>query len=247
MIANELQSQLIATHAEQSVADIRVGARYTAAMLADGNVGVAYTFRERAAGDPPLSTGRQFPVGGSTTEMLAYLGSDDRMERGVGLAVANAIANESWTGEYEGDVLHVLSIGFQDRVGMVGYCGPLVAPLQKRVRELVVFDRDATRAEGVLPAEQALVQLPRCSVVIIAATALVLGDLDPLLAAATGCREIAVVGASTPMVPGVFKPAGVTLLAGIRVTDGPGVLRVVSEGGGMQAFGQRMRKVHVRP
>ena len=246
MVAEELRKHLVKTAAEQRIADVRIGPRYTAAMLGDRNVGVAYTFRESTAAESSVFTGRLSPVGRTTTEVLEYLGSDDGLERTVGLAVANALANRRGAGQHEGDVLHVLSIGFLDRVGMVGHFGPLVAPLEKRVRELVIFERSAARPERVLPAEEALVELPRCDVAIITATALIFGDLDPLLGAAAGCREIALVGASTPLVPTVFAPHGVTLLSSITVTDGPGILQVVSEGGGMGSFGERIRKVNVR-
>lgn len=246
MIAHELGAHLITNVPERRLADVRVGSGYTAAMLEDGNVGVAYTFREKAAADSSVFTGRRSPVGRTTTEVLEYLDSDEGLERTVGLAVANALANRRGAGQHEGDVLHVLSVGFLDRVGMVGYFGPLVAPLEKRVRELVIFERNAARSDRVLPAAEALVELPRCDVAIITSTALILGDLDPLLEAAAGCREIALVGASTPLVPAVFAPHGVTLLSGITVTDGPGILRVVSEGGGMRLFGERIRKVNVR-
>jgi hypothetical protein len=47
--------------------------------------------------------------------------------------------------------------------------------------------------------------------------------------------------------PSVFAPLGVTLLAGIVVTDGPGILEVVSDGGGTRLFGERVRKMNVRP
>jgi uncharacterized protein len=169
------------------------------------------------------------------------------LERTVGLAVANALTNRRGGGQHEGDILHFLSVGFLDRVGMVGYFGPLVEPLKRRVRELVIFERDATRAERVLPAEEALVDLPHCDVAVITATALIFGDLDRLLDAASGCREIALVGASTSLLPAVFAPLGVTLLSGVTVTDGPGILQVVSDGGGMGVFGERVRKVNVRP
>jgi len=246
MIAEELRNYLVSTATEQRVADVRIGPGYTAAMLEDGNVGVAYTFREKAAADSSVFTGGRFPVGRTTTEILGYLGSDEALECSVGLAVANALANRRSAGQHEGDVLHVISVGFLDRVGMVGYFGPLVAPLEKRVRELVIFERNAARSERVLPAAEALAELPRCEVAIITSTALILGDLDPLLEAAAGCREIALVGASTPLVPAVFAPLGVTLLSGITVTDGPGILQVVSEGGGMGFFGERIRKVNIR-
>ena len=99
----------------------------------------------------------------------------------------------------------------------------------------------------MLPAEVAYEELPRCDVAIITSTALILGGMDRLLEAAAKCREIALVGASTPLMPEVFAPLGVTLLSGIIVTDGPGILQIVSEGGGMGFFGQRIRKVNVRP
>lgn len=61
-----------------------------------------------------------------------------------------------------------------------------------------------------------------------------------------GCREVVLVGASTPLAPSVFQPLGVTLLSGIVVEDPSGILRVVSEAGGTSFFGRSVRKVNVR-
>lgn len=247
MIVDELRSHLVSRLPEQRLADVRIGLGYTGVMLENGDVGVAYTFRENAAAGCSVFMGRRPLAGRTTTEILEYLGSSEGVESTVGLAVANALANRSGSDQHEGDILATLSIGFMDRVGMVGYFGPLVAPLEKRVRELVIFERNAARSDRVLPAEAAYEQLPGCDVAIITSTALILGDLDRLLEAAAGCRELALVGASTPLVPSVFAPFGVTLLSGIIVSDGPGILQIVSEGGGMGFFGERVRKVNIRP
>lgn len=185
-------------------------------------------------------------AGRKTSQILEYLGSSNGVESAVGLAVANALVNRPQAGQQEGDILECLPIRADDRVGMVGYFGPLVAPLEERVGELIIFERNAARSERVLPAEEALEQLPQCDVALITSTALILGDLDRLLEAAADCREVALVGASTPLVPAVFGPRGVKLLSGITVSDGPGILQVVSEGGGMGLFGKRIRKVNVR-
>lgn len=246
MIVDELRAHLIGTFAEQHLTDVRIGLGYTAVMLEDGNVGVGYTFRENAATGCSVFMGSRPLAGRTTTEILQYLGSKDGVECTVGLTVANALANRSGPDQQEGDILEILPVLSTDRVGMVGYFGPLVAPLEQRVNALTIFERNAARSERVLPAEEALVQLPRCDVAIITSTALILGDLDRLLQAATECREVALVGASTPLVPAVFKSRGVTLLSGITVTDGPGILQIVSEGGGMGVFGKRIRKVNVR-
>lgn len=247
MIIEELRNDLLASYGEQRLADVRIGLGYTGVMLENGDVGVAYTFRENASAGCSVFMGKRPLVGRTTTEILEYLGSSEGVESTVGLAVANALANRPGSGQHEGDILSVLSIGFMDRVGMVGYFGPLVAPLEKRVRELVIFEKNAVRSDRVLPAEAAYEELPRCDVAIITSTALILGDMDRLLEAAAECREIALVGASTPLLPETFAPLGVTLLSGIIVTDGAGILQIVSEGGGMGFFGPRISKVNIRP
>jgi uncharacterized protein (DUF4213/DUF364 family) len=67
-----------------------------------------------------------------------------------------------------------------------------------------------------------------------------------LLEAARGCREVVLLGASTPLLAQVFDGLKVTMLSGVVVKEPGEVLRVVSEGGGMQQFGPHVRKVTVR-
>jgi len=246
MITDDLRSHLITHVPEQCLADVWIGLGYTAVMLEDGNVGVAYTFRDNAVAGCSIFMGRRPLAGRATTEILKYLGSSDGVESTVGLAVANALANRPKPYQLEGDILDLLPLYPEDRVGMVGYFGPLVAPLEQRVRELIIFERNAARSTRVLPAERAFDELPHCSVAVITSTALILGDLERLLDAAADCRELALVGASTPLIPAVFQPRGITLLSGITVIDGAGILQVVSEGGGMGFFGGRIRKVNVK-
>jgi uncharacterized protein len=246
MIADEIRQALAPAARGRRIADLRIGLGYTAAMLDDGSVGVAYTFRQDAGGGCSVFTGRRPLSGRSAVEVVDYLGSLDRIECAVGLAVANALANRPSPEQHEGDILALLTVRPEDRVGMVGYFGPLVEPLEQRVRELLIFERDPSRSQRTLPAVEALDLLPSCDVAVITSTALILGDLDALLEAASGCREVALVGASTPFVADAFRPLGVTLLSGVTVSDGASILQVVSEGGGMGFFGERVRKVNLR-
>jgi len=247
MIARALKEMTLQNFLPQKVADVRIGLGYTAVMLEDGRTGVAYIFRHQAAPGCNVFTGARPLAGKTSSELLDYLGSSEPIEAAVGLACVNALINQTGEDFREGDLLSVLSVGFLDRVGMVGFFGPLVAPLRKRVRELVIFEHNVDCAEGVLPAEEAYTVLPRCDVAVITSTALLLGELDGLLEAARGCREVALVGASTPLAPSVFGPLGVTLLSGVVVANGPAILQIVSEGGGMAFFGNHVRKVNVRP
>ena len=96
------------------------------------------------------------------------------------------------------------------------------------------------------PAERARDLLPTCSVAIITSTTLITEGLDALLEAAAGCREVALLGPSTPLLPEVFADTPVTWLSGIRIENPEKVLRVVSEGGGTRDFSPYVQKVNLR-
>jgi len=130
---------------------------------------------------------------------------------------------------------------------MVGHFGPLVEPLQRRARSLTVFERVAAPSGLLRPQEEALLALPRCSVAIITSTAIITHSAEALLDAARGCREVVLLGASTPLVEAALAPAGATILSGVVVTAPEAVLSVVSEGGGMRQFSRLVRKVTVKP
>jgi uncharacterized protein len=245
MIAEEIKQALALAAESRATTDVRIGLGYTAIQLDDGNVGVAHTFRAEAQGGCSVFAGSRPIAGRSALQVMDYLGSDDRIEGSIGLAVVNALVNRLAPGQSEGDILDLLTVQPGDRVGMVGFFGPLVGPLERKARELLIFERDASRSKRTLPAEQALEMLPRCDVALITSTALIGGELDALLEDARECREVALVGASTPLLPEIFASRGVTLLSGVTVTDGPGILQVVSEGGGVGFFGRRVRKVNV--
>jgi uncharacterized protein (DUF4213/DUF364 family) len=96
------------------------------------------------------------------------------------------------------------------------------------------------------PQEEAAAGLARCQIALITAASIVNHTIDGLLEAAGSCREVALLGASTPLVAEAFDTAAVTMLSGIVVMAPDEVLRVVSEGGGMRQFSPHVRKVTVR-
>jgi uncharacterized protein (DUF4213/DUF364 family) len=90
-----------------------------------------------------------------------------------------------------------------------------------------------------------LLALLESNVALVTSASIINRTVDGLLDAASSCREVALLGASTPLLPQVFA-GRVTLLSGVVVDDSRGVLQVVSEGGGMRQFGPYVRKVAVR-
>jgi hypothetical protein len=245
-VAARIVGLLLDEAREVGVADVRIGLGYTAVMLADGRAGVAYTFRDLASGGCSVFHGSRPLAARPAADLLAYLESPDAIEAGVGLACVNALANGKGAGRLDGDILDHLDLRPEDHVGMVGHFGPLVATIQQRARSLTVFER-VDHPSGLLrPQEEAEGTLPRCHVALITATSIINHTVDDLLEAARACREVVVLGASTPLMADAFSGTKVTWLSGVVVERAEEVLRVVSEGGGMRQFGPHVRKVALR-
>ncbi|MCK4305471.1 MAG: DUF364 domain-containing protein, partial [Candidatus Eisenbacteria sp.] len=224
---------------------VRIGLGYTAVLLEDNRAGVAFTFRQEVGGGCSVFHGLRPLSARPASDLLHLLESTDLIEAAVGLACANALVNQQNEKLQDGDILERLELKSDDHVGMVGHFGPLVDALQQRARSLTVFERIKEPHGYLRPAEEAEDWLPRCQVGLITGTSIINRTIDPLLDAAKHCREVVILGASTPMLPEAFSTAKVTLLSGVIVKSPGEVLRVVSEGGGMRLFRPYIQKVNL--
>ena len=177
--------------------------------------------------------------------LLSFLNSDEKIEVTVGLAAANALINHQINGVQEGDILKVLDIHPGDEVGMVGYFAPMVPELRKRVKHLHIFGKWEQPGE-ILPEEATFERLPKCQIALITSTTILNNTIEPLLKAAAFCREVVLLGTSTPLLKKAFKDTPVTMLSGIEVIDPKGILQMVSEGGGTRDFKNFVRKLNLR-
>jgi uncharacterized protein (DUF4213/DUF364 family) len=243
-IEERLVAHLTPAARGESALDVRIGLGYTAVRLESGAAGIAYTFRPGPAGGCAVFRADRPLAGRPASELIACVLSQDPIEAAVGLATANALAARALPEPMAGDVLDALNLLPGDEVGMVGYFGPLVPEVRRRVRALHVFETDPAGPD-ILPQEAARRWLPRCQVTLITSTAIINHTLGSLLNWAANCRQVVLLGPSTPLAPEVFQGTPVVLLSGVEVTDPAAVLRAVSEGGGMPAFRGHVRKVTV--
>ena len=243
-LARKLTAAL-ATRAAGRAATVVVGLTYTAAMLEDGRAGVAYTFRDQAQGGCSVFGGKRPLAGQEASTLLALATSRDPIEAAVGLAVAGALLSSD-PADAVGDVLDHLDLDDGDTVGMVGYFGPLVPEVRRRAQRLVIFERVDLAQGDILPQERAVELLPQCQVAIISATTLLNQTLEPLLEACANCREVVLLGPSTPLCPEIFLGTPVTMLSGVAVRDAQGLLRVVAEAGGTRQFSRMVDKKNLR-
>jgi uncharacterized protein len=245
-IASKIKRQLLSLAQSIQVQEVRIGLHYTMVQLEDGWSGMALTWLDGKGGcceEPqdykPLS-------GRPASELLSFLSLSDRSKRSLGFACANALSNRTDPNRLSGDVLDALDLKKEDHVGMIGHFVPMVDNLRTRVGALTIFERVEKQEGEILPSAEAREILPRCQVVLITATALINDTLDDLLPFTQGCREVVVLGPSTPMWTQAFAGTPVTMLSGVVISEPAPVLKAISEGGGMRAFGPFIQKVNLR-
>ncbi len=226
--------------------DIRIGLGYTAVMLDNGQVGLAYTpHRDVPNGCslfPNFMPEKDIPA----KELLKLITSDNTIETAVGLAAANAIASANLNGYTTGDVLEMNPLTSDDYVGMVGNFAPMVSSIRKKAAKLIIFEQIDQPKGDLIPTAEIENRLPECTVALITATSIINHSFDRIINAAGNCREIIILGASTPLIPDIFSTTPVTCLSGVVVTDAQEILRIISFGGGMRMFKQCIKKVNLK-
>jgi uncharacterized protein (DUF4213/DUF364 family) len=229
-----------------TIDDVQLGAKYCGVRLDDGSAGVAFNFGETPQDDKPLFGGITDFQGLPATELLKFVESSQTLEAAVGLAALNALLNRHRPEFFGGDVLELAQIRQTDRVGMVGYFAPIMERLNKMSGEVLVFEKNLARADGLLPESEAAKLLPECQVALLTATSLINHTFEGLLEGVRLCREVVILGSSTPMCRRAFADTPVTLLSGIVIDEPDRLMRVVGEGGGTRRFKGLVSKVNCR-
>jgi len=234
-------------------ADIRVrraqiGLIYCAVQLENGSTGVGFTFPAQRSGQPCGAglSGEGRLAGRKAEELIAHLGSEELVSSALGMAAANAVIAGTCdeTRAQPGDILDHLDMQEGDRVCMVGCFLPVLERLNHLSIEVTAVDQ--VSKPGAEPAESSERLLPQSQVAIITATSIINNTIDELLALAAACREVAVLGPSTPMLGPAFSASPVRCLSGIRIDDAEGVFRVIGEGGGFRFFKEFTTKLNLR-
>ncbi len=223
-----------------SVADVRIGMRYTSVRLDNGNTGIAWTGQAHSGccSDAPEAGTLAGKPAGELLDMLAA--TDNFLYRTIGLATANALgAGRPHPETISVEILELIDIQPSDHVVMVGFFGPLVPRLHRIGCRLDILELKSDKP-GTMAPDEGLSALAACSVAIITATSVVTGTLDQLLSHLGNPRAAIILGPSSFMHPEVFSGTPVTHIAGVRIRNAPAVEKIVSEGGGTKILKQHM-------
>ncbi len=204
---------------DKIVTDLAVGLSLITCQLSDGAVGVSYVLRY---GLPPQCSAFGFAqevIGKPASEIARWLVTGhDNVQRSIGSCVL-AAASQAIDIADDDDADRMFGIDFNenDVVGMIGLIGPVAMSLEKKVKELIIFD-ESVSAFGentkVYKMEKQPELLPKCNKMIITGSSTINGSIDGLLEMCCNAEEIAMVGSSTPMFAEGWKNTRVTKLAG---------------------------------
>ena len=228
-----------------SVTDVRIGLGYTAVEVDNAAVGLAYTFRSEAGHSCTAMASAGELTGKPAEHLLKLMMERDAVSSAVGFATLNALIQGRIPNDADGNFLNLIKLREGETVGMVGFFGPIIPLIGKAGCELLIFEKNLERGEGLYPPSEIPERLPRCAIVILSATTLVNHTFETIIPYTTSAREVVMLGPTTPMVPEVMGRYRITRLAGMKIVDPRRVLRIVSEAGGTQRLKDAVRKVVV--
>jgi uncharacterized protein (DUF4213/DUF364 family) len=236
--------QFMRSSAEKyTVKRIQVGLIYSVVQLNNHTTGVAYTFpkgKHCGTMDRPLSL-----AGRKASELIAFLTNTDLVLSSLALATVNAVlaSMPPPRGAVTGDVLKILDIHRGDTVCMVGCFLPLITALKRKGAKVTSIDE--IPKSGSVSSEEVNTLLPHSQVAIITATSIINNTIDHLLELAQSCREVTILGPSTPLLRKAFTGTPVTHISGIRVLEPEPVIQIIGEGGGFRQFKKFCQKVNM--
>ena len=247
-VAETIRGLILEQGAGTRVRRVQIGLIYCAVQLEPGSTGVAFTFPGQRSSQPCAQglSGRGHLAGSKAEDLVEQLGSDDLISSALGMAAANALIADSIDDPTAtpGDILDQLDIREGDRLCMVGCFLPVLDKLKNASVQVTAVDQVAK--PGAEPAENSGRLLPESQVAIITGTSIINNTIDALLDLAAGCREVAILGPSTPLLAGAFADLPVHCLSGIRVDEPQSVFQVIGEGGGFRFFKDHTTKLNIR-
>ncbi len=245
-IRKRLKEKALTLAQGRTLAEVRIGLGYTAVQLDNDQTGVACTLHHEVQGNCTVFKGKGPLQGQAASSVLEMFDAPGTVESAVSLATSNALTNRLSPAMHTGDILDNVTLYPDDHVGMVGFFAPLVSRLTSHIAHLDIFEKKAGLGPNILPTEAAPEILPQCQVAVITSTSIINHTIDDLLKACIPCREVILLGASTPLVPEVFAETPVTVLSGAIVAQPAAMLQIVSEGGGTKLFKDNVHKVNCR-
>lgn len=227
---------------EIKIRSLSIGLGYTAVVLEDESIGIAYTWIDEKTSCSLFDDPNDYE-GTTAVGLLEKLFAEDLLSRSVAIATVNAL-NHGNCASFQtdgGTLLEDLGVVEGRQVSMVGYFAPIVDQLEALGAVLNVYDL----GKGVGAFDDFAARLKHgTEAFILSSTSIIHGSTEDLLAQVERETPCALLGPTTPMLPEVFSDMPVTILAGTCPQDVDRVLTAVRHARGTHAIQKSSRKVY---
>lgn len=244
-ILTRLYERLLPAAKNRRIADLRVGLSYVGVKLDNGAAGLAAVLPDTKPGGCTVLKEAGTYAGSAAVDLLKYL-VDERtaLHRAIGLATANALVVFPEDKTEDREATTYFDLKPREKVAMVGLFAPLVERIRATGALLTIIEKNPDRLEILSPDDKRRA-LKECDVAIVTATTLLNNTFEETVALLGSPRRVALMGPSTPLLPGIFADTPVTHLGGAVAADSARILQVISEGGGTPALRPYLRFVNL--
>lgn len=242
---------------------VTAGVFFTGVTLSSGHTGMAFT----PIGEMPEAvccprSASRMPMAGKLSgiaagELLDWAHDGNVLKAAIGIALLNALSHylcdRDGTPGYEistgVDAVEGMSIDPHGKVVLVGALVPYIRMLKEKGCTFSILEKSPEPLKGdeldyYVPPTGAREALSHADLVIATGATMVNGSLDQLIEWTPEGSRIVVVGPTASMIPQALFRRGVERLGGVRITDPPTAMQIISEGGsGYHMFGKCAEKI----
>jgi len=230
--------------------DLVIGIFFTGVKLSTGHAGVAFT----PIGEIPEAvccptTAARMPQAGNlegrpASEVLKYSLDSNVLKSAIGVATLNAVSQ--WImespdkGKYEvikeKDGFDLLEIKPDESVAMIGAFGPYIRRLKGMGNPFLIVEKNPQtlrpdEMKYFKPVSEMASALEKSNVLMMTGTSIVNHTIDGILSLIAHNKRTAIIGPTASMVPDAFFIRGVDIMAGVRISDADGMIKILKQGG----------------
>jgi uncharacterized protein (DUF4213/DUF364 family) len=232
------------------VDDLVIGIFFTGVKLSNGHAGVAFT----PIGEIPEAvccptTAARMPQAGNLegrplSEILNYSLDNNVLKSAIGVAALNAVSQWIIKSDEEKksqtikdkDGFDLLEIQPGETVSLIGAFGPYIRRLKMMRNPFFIVEKNpqTLRPDEMkyFKLETAMAStLEESDVVTVTGTAIVNHTIDHILSHISGKQRIAIIGPTASMIPDAFFKKGVQVMAGVRILNPDGMIKILKQGG----------------
>jgi uncharacterized protein (DUF4213/DUF364 family) len=239
-----------ATLEKISVEDVVIGVFFTGVKLSTGHAGVAFT----PIGEMPEAvccptSAARMPAAGNlgktpVLEILPYALDRNVLKSAIGVATLNAVsqiileseAPKKFSMVRDTDGFDLLKILPAETVSLVGAFGPYIRRLKMMGNPFFVIERNPQtlrpdEMKFFRPESEMGAALERSDAAILTGTAIVNHSIDSILSHITNVKRSGIIGPTASMIPDAFFQRGISVIAGVRISDPERMAAILKQGG----------------